>query len=171
MDNGDGDKAAAQVTGRSVVGFHYEMRDDGGELLESSRGGEPVVVLQGRGAVVPGVDDALPGHRVGDRFDLEVPPEQGYGMRVEGMIRRVSKKHLLAPPKRLRAGMQVDLRSDHQVRPVTLVKVGSSMVDVDLNHPLAGQTLSFSIEIVSLRDADAEELAHGHVHGEGGHHH
>lgn len=161
----------ATVQARCVVGFHYDMRDADGTPMESSRDGEPVLLLQGSGSVVPGVESALLGRQVGDRFEVEVPPELGYGVPVEGLGQRVSKKHLVDAPRRLRAGMQVNLRSGHELRPVTVTKVGSSMVDVDLNHPLAGRTLRFAIEIVSLRAAEPEELAHGHVHGPGGHAH
>ena len=105
-----------------------------------------------------------------DRFDVIVPPEQGYGARRENYEQRVPKKYF-RDADHLKPGMMTVLRTEDGYRQVTVLKVGSSVVDVDLNHPMAGQTLHFAIEVVDIRDATAEELEHGHVHGPGGHHH
>ena len=153
-----------------VVRFHYEMCDSTGKRVETSRDGEPVTVLYGHGDLVAGVETALAGRTAGDRFEVRVSPENGYGVRRPDRVRRVQKKNL-PNPRRLRAGMQVAIETEQGPRHVTVVKVGSSVVDVDLNHPLAGQTLAFRIEVVDVREAEAEELAHGHVHGPGGHAH
>lgn len=154
-----------------VVRFHYELFDEAGVLLESSREGEPVAVLHGQGDVIPGVERALEGRAAGERFQVTVSPEEGYGARREDWTQRVSKKHLAGAPRRLRPGMQVAVDTDQGMRPVTVLKVGSSVVDVDLNHPMAGMQLRFEMEIVDLRAATPEELAHRHVHGAGGHAH
>ena len=153
-----------------VVSFHYSLSAQDGAEVESSRDGDPVAVLQGHGNVVRGVDDALIGRGSGDRFQVTVPPEQAYGLRVDGRIQRVPKKRL-SGPRKMKPGDQVTLHTTEGVRDVTVVKVGRTVVDVDLNHPLAGQTLTFDIEITGVREAEPEELAHGHVHGPGGHHH
>ena len=101
---------------------------------------------------------------------MTVPPELGYGLRRDGWVQRISKKHLPKTP-RLKVGMQTAFRTEQGVKRVTIVKVGAKMVDVDLNHPFAGRELHFDVEIVGVREADAAEIAHGHVHGPGGHHH
>ena len=166
------DSTEPSVVARNcVVGFHYEVYDVDGEQLESSRTGEPVVVLHGHGNVVPGVEEGLAGRAIGERFEITVPPELAYGPRRTDFARRVSKKHLVKAPKRLQPGMQVHLRSEQGVRAVTIIKVGASMIDIDINHPMAGRTLRFDIEITSLREAQPEEIAHGHAHGPGGHAH
>ena len=103
----------------------------------------------------------------GDRFEVSVRPEEAYGLRRDGWTQRVSKKYLQGP-KRLAPGMQVSLGTERGLRTVTVLKVGSKVADIDLNHPLAGVTLHFDVEIVEVRDADQEEIAHGHVHGPGG---
>ena len=153
-----------------VVRFHYSFAGDGGEVIESSREREAVAVLQGHGNIVRGVDEALAGRAAGDSFQVTVAPEEGYGRRIDGRTQRVPKKHVRGP-KRLKPGDQVILETNQGVRDVTVLKVGRTVVDVDLNHPLAGQTLVFDIEILEVREAQPEELAHGHVHGPGGHGH
>lgn len=154
-----------------VVTFHYRLYDEAGELLESSHGGRTIVALHGHGNIVAGVERALGGHFAGDSFSTTVSPAEGYGERRDDWTQRVSKKHLVDAPRRPRVGMQVALQTEHGARPVTVIKVGSSVVDVDLNHPMAGMTLRFDIEVMSVRAAEAEEVAHGHAHGPGGHGH
>ncbi len=159
-----------QVEPDRVVRFHYEICDTSGKRIESSREGEPVAALYGHGTMVPGVEQALAGRTAGDRFEVRVTPENGYGERHEGKVRRVQKKYL-DNPKRLRAGMPVALRTEQGIVHATVRKVGATVVDVDMNHPYAGLTLAFRIEVVEVREADPEEIAHGHVHGPGGHAH
>lgn len=153
-----------------VVEFHYRLTDDAGELIDSSHESEPLAVLFGRGMIIPGLEQALTGHEAGDRFDVVVPAADAYGERQEGLTQRVPKKYF-RDPDQLEPGMTTVLRTENGHRQVTIVKIGSSVIDVDLNHPLAGKTLRFDIEITGVRDATAEELDHGHVHGAGGHHH
>jgi FKBP-type peptidyl-prolyl cis-trans isomerase SlyD len=99
-----------------------------------------------------------------------VPAAEAYGERNEALTQRVPKKYFPTNVT-LRPGLTVMLQTQQGPRPVTVLKIGMSVIDVDLNHPMAGKDLSFDIEIVEVREASAEELAHGHVHGEGGHHH
>ena len=159
-----------QAEKNKVVTFHYLLTDDGGAEVDSSHGREPLAILFGHGSIIPGLETAIAGHVAGDRFDVVVPPEEAYGLRREDFTQRVPKKYF-RDADHLEPGMRTVLRTDDGHRPVTVVKVGSSVVDVDLNHPMAGKTLNFAIELVDVRDATAEELEHGHVHGEGGHHH
>lgn len=165
-----------QVEANKVVSFHYSVVDAdpaaGTEAIDSSRErGEPLTVLIGHGAIVPGLENALLGHAVGDRFDVEVLPADGYGERNADMVQRVPKKYF-QHPNLLRPDMSVplSLREGGQ-RLVTVLKVGTTVVDVDLNHPLAGHSLRFDIEITAIRDANAEEIEHRHAHGPDGHPH
>ena len=152
-----------------VVRFHYAVAEQGAEPVESSRGGEPLAILAGHGNIIPGLEKAMDGHEAGDRFGVDVAAVEAYGEKREGLSQRVPKKHVGG--QRLEPGMQVVLNTNFGPRAVTIEKVGMSVVDVDLNHPMAGKDLHFDIEIVEVREASAEELEHGHVHGEGGHHH
>ena len=153
-----------------VVRLHYELRDPSGRRFASTREGEPQAILYGSGSVLPGIERALAGRAAGDRFELVLRPEEAFGLRIEQSARRVSKKHVLGP-KRLTRGMGVYVRTPQGPRRVTVLKVGSSVVDVDLNHPLAGITVHADIEVVDVREADREEIAHGHVHERGGSEH
>jgi FKBP-type peptidyl-prolyl cis-trans isomerase SlyD len=153
-----------------VVTFHYQLTDESGAEVDSSHGREPLAILFGHGAIIPGLETAIAGHVAGDRFNVIVPPEQAYGLRRDNHVQRVPKKYF-RDADHLAPGMRTVLRTEDGHRSVTIIKVGSSVVDVDLNHPMAGKTLNFAIELVDVRDATAEELAHGHVHGPGGHHH
>jgi len=153
-----------------VVTFHYHLTDEDSETIDSSREAEPLTVLFGHGAIIPGLEKAMDGHVAGDRFDVSVPPEQAYGLRREDFTQRVPKKYFRNADQ-LKPGDSTVLGTEQGHRPVVVLKVGSSVIDVDLNHPLAGKTLKFDIEITDVRDASAEEIEHGHVHGAGGHHH
>ena len=152
-----------------VVRFHYTVGEVGQPANESSNGGEPLAILFGHGNIIPGLEKAMEGREAGETFAVDVPAADAYGERREGLSQRIAKKHF--GEQRLVPGMQVVLRTEYGPRAVTIEKVGMSVVDVDLNHPMAGKALHFDIELVEVREAGAEELEHGHVHGDGGHHH
>ncbi len=154
----------------TVVQFHYRLSQADGPELENSQPGEPMAYLHGHGAMLPAVEQALVGKSAGEHVSITLPPEQAYGLRREGAEQRVPIKHLLYKGK-LRPGMAVKVSTQHGPRDVLVVKVGRFTADVDTNHPFAGMTLTFDIDIVAVREASAEEISHGHVHGPGGHHH
>ena len=153
----------------SVVRFHYTVSEPGQEALESSKDREPLAIMIGHGNIIPGLEAALQDRQAGDSFGVDVAATDAYGERRDGLSQRVPKKHFGA--QKLEPGMQVVLQTNFGPRAVTIQKIGMSVVDVDLNHPMAGKDLHFDVEIVEVREATAEELAHGHVHGEGGHQH
>ena len=153
-----------------VVSFHYKLSDADGTINESSQGGSPVVYLHGRDAIVPGLETQLNGKKSGEKFTATVPPEQGYGERNEAAVQRVPLKHL-ATRGPIEVGQMVVVNTREGGRQARVLKVGHFNVDLDLNHPLAGKTLTFEIEVVDVRDATQEELTHGHAHGPGGHGH
>ena len=157
-----------------VVQFHYTVNERsaheaGEEAIESSKDREPLAILIGHGNIIPGLEKAMEGKAAGESFSADVPAAEAYGEVREGLTQRVPKKHF--GEQRLAPGMQVVLNTNVGPRAVTIQKVGMSVVDVDLNHPMAGKDLHFDIEVVDVREASPEELEHGHVHGEGGHHH
>jgi FKBP-type peptidyl-prolyl cis-trans isomerase SlyD len=163
----------------TVVSFHYVLTEGGASsadnaaqpLDSSHERGAPIFALLGHQQLVPGVERALEGREAGDRFEVEVAPEDGYGERREGMIQRVPKKYF-HQADRLKPGMQTVLQTrEGGQRRVTVHKIGMSAIDVDHNHPLAGKTLHFDIEVTDVRAATPEELAHGHAHAGDGHNH
>lgn len=153
----------------SVVRFHYTVSEVGQESLESSKDREPLAILYGHGNIIPGLETAMLDREAGESFGVDVAAAEAYGEKRDGLSQRVPKKHFGA--QKLEPGMQVVLQTNFGPRAVTIEKVGMSVVDVDLNHPMAGKDLHFDVEIVDVREATAEELEHGHVHGDGGHHH
>jgi len=162
------------ISANSVVSFHYRLNEVGGELLETSYDGEPTLYLHGHNNLLPALESEIEGKNTGDKLTIELSPEQGYGLRKEGAVQRIPVKHLLDHEKlknRLKPGMKVAINTQHGPWEAVVLKVGKFNVDIDSNHPLAGKQLSFEIEIVDVRDATAEELAHGHAHGVGGHNH
>jgi FKBP-type peptidyl-prolyl cis-trans isomerase SlyD len=159
-----------EITADTVVLIHYTLKDDGGAVLDSSAGGEPLAYIQGHGNLVPGLERALEGKRDGNTLAVTVSPIDGYGTRDEALVQRVPKRSLQSSGE-IRKGMQFQARTDDGMRLFTVTAIAGDMVTLDGNHPLADQTLHFDIEVVSVRDATTEELEHGHVHGAGGHHH
>lgn len=163
-----------QIDKDKVVTFHYRVSEAGQEVLEESHGGDPLVYLHGHGGLIPGVEEALAGKQAGEHVAVTVPPEKGYGARDESAVQRISKSHVVNAPKgqaAFRPGMVVQVNTAYGPRSVIVVKVGMTTLDVDANHPLAGKTLNFDIDVVDVREASEEELAHGHAHGAGGHEH
>lgn len=154
------------IENNHVVRLHYSVAEAGGEAIETSRDREPLAVLIGHQAIIPGLEEALLGRAVGDRFEVTVEPGKAYGERRPGLVQRIPRKHF--KNHKLLVGATVVVPTQMGPRPVTIEKIGLSVVDVDLNHPMAGKTLTFDVEVLEVREATAEEKDHGHVHGEGG---
>ncbi len=165
-----------KIETNKVVSFHYTVHDDmagdAGAPVDSSRErGEPLTVLIGHGNIIAGLEQALLGHEAGERFETRIEPAQAYGERRANFTQRVPKKYF-DHAENLKPGMSTVLQTrEAGPRMVVVHKVGSSVIDVDLNHPLAGKTLAFDVEIIDVRDASPEEIAHRHAHGAGGHAH
>jgi FKBP-type peptidyl-prolyl cis-trans isomerase SlyD len=167
-------ESSMKIAKDSVVRFHYSVsertaHEQGQEPLETSKEREPLAVLIGHGNIIPGLENAMQDREAGESFGVDVAATDAYGERREGLTQRVPKKHF--GNQKLVPGQQVILQTNFGPRAVTVEKIGMSVVDVDLNHPMAGKDLHFDVEIVDVREASKEELEHGHVHGDGGHHH
>ena len=157
----------------TVVTVHYTLTNDAGEVVDSSRGREPLTYLHGHQNIVVGLERELTGQAAGAQLEVVVEPGEGYGERDPNSGRAVPKE---AFPGRVEVGMQLFAEDgEGKVIPIWVTAVGDDTVEIDLNHPLAGVRLHFDVEIVELRDAKPEELIHGHPHGrtgdEGHHHH
>ncbi len=159
-----------EIAADAVVLIHYTLKDDSGKVLDSSAGGEPLAYIQGHGNLVAGLEKALEGKQGGSLVAVTLAPADGYGVRDASLVQRVPKRSLQGSGE-IRKGMQFRAPTDDGLRVFTVTAVVGDMVTLDGNHPLADQTLHFDVEVVSVRGATAEELAHGHVHGPGDHHH
>ncbi len=155
----------------SVVTFDYTLKNSEGQLLDTSDGREPLVYLHGVGALIPGLENQLQGLGKGDKKKVEVLPEHAYGDRREDLMREVPKAGFQSAEAELQEGMQVELDTEQGAVIARVVKIEGEKVMLDLNHPLAGMTLLFDVDIKEIRQASDDEIQHGHVHGPGGHQH
>lgn len=155
-----------QISKHKVAAIHYTLSDNDGNVLDSSQGGDPLHYLHGEGNLIPGMEEGLEGKAKGDKLQLKISPEKGYGLRDDSLVQKVSRKAF--GDQNVEPGMQFQT---NQGEVITVTEVGAEQVTVDGNHPLAGVMLNFAVEVMEVREATSDEIAHGHVHGPGGHHH
>lgn len=153
----------------AVVQFHYSVKE-GEQILETTLNDEPTLYLHGHNNLLPALEEGLLGKTAGDDIKIVLTPDKAYGNRIEKEPRRVPKKHLITKGK-LTVGQIVQVKTDRGPTEAVIAKVGLKNVDLDTNHPYAGKTLTFEVKILEVREATPEEIAHGHAHGIGGHHH
>ncbi len=153
------------ITKHKVAAIRYTLRNDAGEVLDSSEGGEPLYYLHGEHNLIPGMEEGLEGRQAGDKLNLSIPPEKGYGVRDPKNVHEVPASAFGGSPVEVGMQFQAD---DGMV--VTVKEVGPESVTIDANHELAGETLHFDIEVVDVRNATDDELSHGHAHTPGDHH-
>jgi FKBP-type peptidyl-prolyl cis-trans isomerase SlyD len=159
------------IAANCVAYIHYTLTNEAGAVLDSSSGGEPLAYLHGAGNLIPGLEQALEGKQAGEKFSVKVPPEQGYGVRDEALVQKIPRRAFQGV-KDIKPGMRFNANTGGGgAAQVTVTQIQGDMITIDGNHALAGETLNFEVEITKVREATAEELMHGHVHGPGGHHH
>jgi FKBP-type peptidyl-prolyl cis-trans isomerase SlyD len=160
-----------EITKDKIVAFNYTLTDPEGQVIDKSEGRAPMAYLHGCGGIIAGLEEALAGKTAGDELRVEIPPEKGYGQRNEKLLNRVPKEAFKGDLE-FELGLQFPVQDqDGKQRLVTIVHIEEGSVVLDANHPLAGIDLTFEVSIVEVRDATADELEHGHSHGEGGHAH
>lgn len=160
-----------QICRNKVVRFDYTLTDDNAQVIDSSEGGEPLTYLHGSGNIIPGLESALEGKRAGESLKVRITAAEAYGERDADLVQHVPRE-MFEDSDSLEVGMQFQSGDpDGETRIVTVVGTDADSVAVDGNHPLAGVPLNFAVTIVEVRDASSAELAHGHVHGPGGHQH
>ena len=159
------------IADNHVVTIAYTLRNDAGEVIDASEPGEPLSYLHGVGQIVPGLENALTGRKVGDDVKVAIPPEEGYGLHDEEGVQTLTRD-AFPPGANIEVGenFQAELDDDNHVT-LWVTAVEGDTVTVDMNHPLAGETLHFEVNVISVRAATANELAHGHAHGAHGHDH
>jgi len=156
-----------KICKNKVVVLHYAVSDNEDTLIDSSYDDKPLAVIHGTGYLIPGLENALVDHQVGDKFNVEVTAAQAYGERFEDYVQTVPKS-LFAGIDDLAVGSQLRASTDEGEQTVIVIDVQDDEITLDGNHPLAGLDLTFEVDILDIRDATEEELAHGHVHAEDG---
>jgi FKBP-type peptidyl-prolyl cis-trans isomerase SlyD len=154
-----------QISPQTAVSIHYTLTNNLGEQIDTSVGDAPLVYLHGAGNIIPGLENALTGKSVGDKFDVSIAPEDAYGEKHSEMMQVVDKAMFEGMP--LEIGMQFHAEVNYGPGIVTIVAIDGDEVTLDGNHPLAGETLFFAVEVIDVREATADEIAHGHIHGTG----
>ena len=154
------------IAANKVVKMHYSVMDNDKNSIDNSFDGEPLIFIVGTGYLIQGLEDALQGKEAGDTLSVTVPPEQGYGERHDELMQAVPKS--MFEGMEIEVGMQFRASTDYGDQSVMIIDIQEDEVIVDGNNPLAGITLNFDVEILEVRDATPDELAHGHVHGAGG---
>ena len=159
-----------QIDNKKVVAIHYTLKDNSGQVIDSSDGSDPLYYLHGFGNIISGLEEALNGKTKGDKISVSVPPEKAYGVYNEN-DKIQAKKSQFEGIDEIKVGMDIQTRTKEGIRIYRIERIFGDTVILDGNHALAGETLNFDVEIMDVREASSEELEHGHVHGPGGHHH
>ena len=147
-----------------VVSIHYKLTDNDGNVIDSSEGQDPLAYLHGSGHIVPGLEQALVGKVEGDKLEVTLQPEEGYGDVVSDLIQTVDKAAFQGVDK-VEVGMGFESESpDGAVHHIVVKEVEGDNVTIDANHPLAGVVLNFDVEVVGIRTPTEEEVSHGHAH-------
>jgi FKBP-type peptidyl-prolyl cis-trans isomerase SlyD len=160
-----------QIAKHKVATIDYTLTNPNGDVLDTSKGGQPLTYMHGVGGIIPGLESALEGKSKGEQISVTVAPDQAYGHRNDQLVQDVPRK-MFQGVTDIREGMQFRAQGPQgQQQVVTVVGVQPDTIRIDANHPLAGVTLKFDVNVVDVRDATQDEIAHGHVHGPGGHAH
>ncbi len=159
-----------QVAKNKVVGIDYKLTDNSGKMIDSSANHGPLYYIQGTGSLIPTLEAQLEGKKAGDNLKVQIAAKDGYGERNDSLCQQVPRAQFESA-EGLEVGMQFEVETEQGDLVVMVTKIDGETVTVDGNHPLAGMDLNFDVTVKEVREATAEELAHGHVHGEHGHHH
>ena len=153
-----------------VIGFHYTLKNDAGEVLDSSRGGDPMLYLAGSGQILMALDAAINGLAIGEKKSVSLTAKEGYG-EINPAFKMNVKLSQFPPGTEVEKGLQFRISNEPGSPMFRVINVLGEEVFIDGNHPLAGEALHFDVEITESREATEDEISHGHAHGAGGHNH
>ena len=150
-----------------VVEINYTLKGDSGEVIDSSKEMGPLTFIMGKKNIIPGLESEIEGKKLGDTFNVTIKPEDAYGVRNEAMVQSVPKSQFGEDADKVEVGHQFQVQNENdQLMLVMVIEIEGDEIVLDANHPMAGKTLHFDVEIVSVRDATPEELERGHLREE-----
>lgn len=152
-----------QIAKNAVVAIDYTLHDTEGEVIDASPDGQPLKYLHGAGNIIPGLENALEGKTAGEDLEVTIAPVDAYGERDDRLTQDVPRS-MFEGVEDIKAGMRFQAQTESGPQVVTVAAVTGDQVTVDANHPLAGETLKFTVRIADVREASEEEISHGHVH-------
>ncbi len=155
-----------QVADKMAVSIHYTLTNDEGDVIDSSVGEDALAYLHGEGNIIPGLEKALSGKSIGDSFKVRILAAEAYGEFMEERVQKIPRE-MFEGIDDVQVGMQFQADVSDGPGIVTVIAIEGDSVTIDGNHPLAGVALTFAVDVVDIRPATAEELAHGHIHGTG----
>ncbi|MEE8120161.1 MAG: peptidylprolyl isomerase [Anaerolineales bacterium] len=157
-----------QIADNTVVELNYKLTIDG-ELIDESEEGHPLAYIHGNGSLISGLENAPTGKAAGNKFSITLEPEHAYGEYDDALSTKVDRGELSGIDN-LEVGMELEAQFPEGMKAATIQAIEGDEISIDGNHPLAGETLAFEVEVANVRVATEEELAHGHPHGPGGAH-
>lgn len=158
-----------KIGSSKVASLGYTLKNDDGEILDKADESNPFLYLHGAGGIIKGLENALADKKVDDSFSVIIAPEDAYGERDDKMIETVPRNMFEGiEDENMVAGAQFHAETPNGVQVITIASVNGDTVNIDANHPLAGETLHFDVAVLDIRDATEEEIAHGHPHAPGG---
>lgn len=158
------------IAEKCVVSMHYKLTDESGQLIDESKD-QPLLYVHGTNSLIPGLEKQLDGKGKGDQVKVTVSPEEGYGPVMPQLIQNLPKDTFQGVDE-IQVGMEFEASNENDEMMIVRVEaIEDDEITINGNHPLAGKTLNFDVNILDIREASEEELSHGHVHGEGGHQH
>lgn len=161
-----------QIAQNTVVAMTYTLTNDQGDILDQADTSHPFVYLHGANNIIPGLENALTGKQAQDSMVVNIAPADAYGERDDRLTQQIPREMFGdVPAEQLVPGAQFQAQTNGGIEIITIAAVDANTITIDANHPLAGVTLTFDLTILAVRPASVEEVAHGHVHGVGGHHH
>jgi FKBP-type peptidyl-prolyl cis-trans isomerase SlyD len=146
-----------------VVEINYTLKGDNGEVIDTSEEMGPLAFIQGKNNIIPGLESEIEGKKLGDTFNVKIEPEQAYGERNESMIQSVPKSQFGENADKVKVGDKFQVQTEEHPMVVKVIEVKENEVTLDANHPMAGLTLHFDVEIISVRDATEDELTQGYL--------
>lgn len=158
-----------KITQNKVASLSYTLKNDDGEILDKADEGSPFLYMHGTGGIIKGLEKALDDKAVDEAFNVIIAPEDAYGERDDKLVEAVPRNMFEGiPDENMVAGAQFQAQTAQGTQVITIASVEGDTVNIDANHPLAGQTLHFDVAVLDIRDATEEEIAHGHPHAPGG---